>query len=202
MSRILPAVMFALLATLSVSAQAQEAGDIAALKLPDGNIRFTLFTPKGHVSFAAGADWSVTATQPHPPVTTITFQIPDSYGGRVEATVRLLQPNTTGGQEALATYDRQHAALKPETYKGWTIFTSFTYYEVRPNPTIYSVMEAHATQADEICEVRLSWPDMSARDADYDAHMKAAFKALLDSVQGGIGPYQTSPGETVRHPTE
>ncbi len=178
-----------------------ETGDVAVLALPDHHaIRFTLITTGGYVGFDAGADWGVVEMQSRPPVMTTTFQIPDSIGGKVEATVHLLQPDTAGGQEAVAAYDRAHASLKPENYKGWTIFTSFTYHEISPKPTIYTVMDARATQGDVICAVHLSWPNTSARDAGFGTDMKAAFMALLDSVQGGTGPYQAAPGEVVRHP--
>lgn len=118
---------FALAALVSPEARAQSVGDVAVLKLPDGHIRFTLFTPGGHVGFAAGADWSVLAMQSRPPVTATAFQIPDpadvGTGDSTNAIVRLIQPEADNDRAALAADDREHAGITPQTYRGWTTFT-------------------------------------------------------------------------------
>jgi hypothetical protein len=185
----------------TVEAGAQQLGDVAIQRLPDQqSIRFTLFTTRGSVGFAAGETWSVIALQSFQPVMVTAFEVPDPADqGTKDSTnlaVMLFQPGSDQAKTKLSAMEQQDAGAPVQTYKGWTIYTR----EAKQGETPYTIKDAWAPTADVTCGVRLAWPRLASHTNDYDARMDALMKTFLDSVQGQIGAYQLHPGEIVRRP--
>lgn len=190
--------------TSPVEAEPPQPGDIAAWQQPDQtHVRFTIFTAHGFVGFTAEDHWPVIAMHSEMPVAVAAFQIPDEAdNGTPDSTnlaITLAQADDERGKAALAHYDAEHqaAAASAHTFQGWTTYT----YESSQGATMYTIIDARSVKADVTCEIRLAWPHLQGHTTDYNGHMEALLRAVLTSVDGGVGAYAPHEGEIVRRPT-
>jgi len=195
--------VIALLFVVPVRAdQTTQAGDVVAGQ--QGNdIRFTLITTRGYVSFSVNGDWPVIGMQSRPPATATAFQLPDAAdAGTPDSTnlvVNLFTPGTPQGDAAIANIGVTRNSAAPVTTEqrgGWTIYSQ----ESHQGQTPYTVLDARATESDVVCAMRLAWPHLKNHDANYDARMRALFDTVLASIGSGLGPYSVPAGAVVRRP--
>ncbi len=202
LKRLMLAAALAALPAAAQDAQAPQPGEVAALLTPDGQTRFTLITPGGHVGFTSG-DWAMLGVRGDMPAASFEFQIPDTAdrgtGESSNITVALYQPDTRAGRDALAQFGKSLEPAgrpKKETYNGWTIYSQ----SVVAKGTPYSLVDAESRQADVDVIVRLNWPHLPGQSGTHNADMRALMLKTLDSVSAGTGAYAVHPGEVVRRP--
>jgi len=196
----IPAIAALLLAT-SASAQ-QRAGDLHSLpKDASGQIEFGIITNKGYVSFAVGGEWALLDVKTEPPITTMLFRIPNSADeGSPDSTSCTVMSFENGVPEAMAGLERMvskaAAEGKKANYGKWTTFKSSGLQE----KTTYQVRAAVREFQGTTVFVYSAWPQLPKNSKNYDELMDAVFRALLDTVKGGLGPKPMREGETIRRP--
>lgn len=188
------------------SALAQEklvAGDLGTVTTPDkSQLLFTIVTNKGFVRFAAERSWKVLSIKSKPPVAVAVFQLDNpADGGTSESTnvaVTLATPGAAPADKAIEDIGKKLGAgdVQATTKGGWSIFSQVG----TESETPYAVLDAKTTIADVVAGVRLAWPQLPNNPPDYDSTMRAAFDRLLQSFEGGTGPYAPKPGEVMRRP--
>src|SRR5690349_8531242 len=165
-------------------------------------VGFTIVTPKGYVSFAAGGDWRVVAAKSKMPVAVMAFQVPDpSDEGTPESTnvaVTVCEPNTLECQNALKVVGMKYGDVEPKRSRRgeWQLFEQ----RARQHDTPYTILDARREAADVSVAIRLAWPHLKLHSNDHDGAMRALFAKLLTSVHAAFGPYQPKPGEIGRRP--
>jgi len=198
-------IVLSLLIGVAACAQAEslQPADVAVQRLADRHaVRFTLITPQGYVGFEAGEAWTVLDMQSHAPITVTAFQIHDPADiGTTDSTnivVSLFQSDSPQAQQAMAMIGKTFGAgpVVTEQYRQWTVYRRQAMQQATP----YTILDAKAPVADMICGVRMAWPHLKGHDGGYDAGMEALFRAMLDSVSGGMGAYSLHEKEIVRRP--
>jgi len=163
-------------------------------------VDMSIITETGYVGFSVPDDWLVIGMQTKPPVSVAAFQIvnaadkdtPDS----TNLLITLFQPSSQQALQALEKVGRQYGPTPPavEPFKNWTIYRQ----EANQGKTVYSIFDAKSNVADVIVSVRIAWPHLPNNDAAYDVQMESAFKAVVESIHGGIGTYPPKDGEVIR----
>ena len=166
-------------------------------------VELTVVTTNGYVSFSAGDEWAVVATQSKLPVAVVAFQIKDPADeGTPDSTnvaVSLYDLNVPAGREGLKRLGRKYGSASPTVSRvdEWQVSDQRN----SQNGTDYTILEARREVADVTVAVRLAWPHLKAHAQSHESEMRELFSKLLASVHGDLGQPEVRLGKTVRRPT-
>lgn len=166
-------------------------------------VELKILTPGGHVAFTVPDEWRVLAMKTTPPVAVAAFQIPNQADeGTDESSNMVLNlyfTSTEEGRKKAKAAVKQYglAAPKVEKFGEWTVYRQ----EPKDRPIPYTILDARrGNVADVDVGVRFAWPHLEKNPPDYDKRMEETLHGVLNSIHGGLGPYQPKPGEVIRRP--
>jgi hypothetical protein len=148
-------------------------------------------TSKGFVAFSVEGDWPVLSMQMKPPIASAAFRIPNPADARTHDSSNILivlyETQSAEARAAFKTPVKQYGSARPkaQVLGPWTVYRQAAVQ----GDTHYTIVDAKRRSVSDVPDiamgVRMVWPHLAGNAADYDAHMEAVLKSVLDSIHGG-----------------
>jgi hypothetical protein len=148
-------------------------------------------TAKGFVAFSVEGNWPVLSMQLKPPIASAAFRIPNPADADTSDSsnivIALYDTQSAEARAAFKTPLKQYGPARPmpQTLGPWTIYRQVAVQ----GGTHYTIVDAKRSGVPDVADiavgVRMIWPQLAANAIDYDLHMEAVLKNVLDSVHGG-----------------
>lgn len=162
-------------------------GKGAADSLPATD-RLKFLTTAGNISFTVDGAWKIMTLQPQLPIATVGFQIqnpadesaPDSTNFAVSLYDASSDPASKAAKKALGglLVKGSDVKVKKTRHGDWEQWS----YPGKQDKTSCQVLDADKKIGGVIVGLRLAWPKLPKKPANYDASMEAIFLSVLDSV--------------------